>query len=342
MITDLSVDQFLEQAQKIPVVDVRSPGEFAQGHIDGAVNIPLFSDEERAAVGTAYKQQSREQAVLLGLEFAGPKLKQYVIEAKKSAVDGNLLIYCWRGGMRSEFMARIFEMADIQVGRLIKGYKAYRSYVRESFSHPANILILSGQTGSGKTDILHELSALGEQVLDLENLAHHKGSAFGAIGERPQNSNEQFENNLFARWSQLDPERPIWVEDESASIGRNQIPPDLFAQMRAATVVNIKVDKSLRIRRLVKEYTDVDKEEFVACLEKIRKRLEPVVAKEAIEAAKQGQFEMAIDLALKYYDKAYQFGLNKRSPSTIRVLGPLEDDPAENARKLIEYRENEL
>ncbi len=254
MPTPLPIPDFLQKAETRPVVDVRSPGEFAQGHIPGAVNIPLFSNEERAQVGTTYKQVSQDDALLLGLELVGPKMADFVRQSRGLAPEKEILVHCWRGGMRSGSFGWLLETAGMKVNTLVGGYKAFRNEVLAGLGTPQNIVILGGKTGSGKTEILHKLRELGEQVIDLEGLAHHKGSSYGAIGQLPQPSSEHFENEIYAQWRQLDPTRRVWIEDESRSVGRCLLPDAIWTQMRNAPLVVVEMSKAVRIERLVREY----------------------------------------------------------------------------------------
>ncbi|RPI68717.1 MAG: tRNA 2-selenouridine(34) synthase MnmH, partial [Ignavibacteriae bacterium] len=168
------------------LIDVRSPGEYDHGHIPGAVNIPLFTDHERAVVGTSYKQDSPEAAMDVALKIVGPKLYGYVEQVRLSTDDKRLTLYCWRGGMRSSSMAWLFRTVGYDVDVLPGGYKAYRRRVHEVLEYPWNFAVIGGRTGSGKTKVLKILHDAGEQVLDLEAIAHHKGSAFGALNQPPQ------------------------------------------------------------------------------------------------------------------------------------------------------------
>ncbi len=341
MIAKLDIDQYLQLSQTLPIVDVRSPAEFEKGHIPGAINIPIFSNEERAKVGTVYKQQGKNHAIMLGLEIIGPKLKDFAVTAQEAAINNEILLYCWRGGMRSASMAWLFQTVGLKPKLLNKGYKAYRNHSKSMLSKASKIMILSGFTGSGKTDILKKLKIAGEQVIDLEGLAHHKGSAFGSIGQEHQLSNEQFENNLYHEWKDLDLNKTIWIEDESKIIGRNHIPHELFDCMREASVIKINISRDIRVQRLVKEYTNVDKALLIEIINRIKKRLDPQDAKLAVEAVEQNNYIDAITYVLKYYDKAYNFGLAKRDSSTIYELDLDEDDPQSNARNLINFR-NEI
>ncbi len=339
MTPKLDTESFLQLSQSIPMVDVRSPAEFAKGHIPGAINIPIFTNDERAAVGTIYKQQGKDEAVQLGLEYVGPKLKDFAATASSISANKEILLYCWRGGMRSGSMAWLFETIGLKPKLLQKGYKAYRRHSKSMLSQASKLIILSGCTGTGKTDILKQLKTADEQVIDLEGLANHKGSAFGTIGQEEQLPNEQFENNLYHDWKDLDLNKTIWIEDESAIIGRNYIPQELFDCMRQAPVIKIALDTDIRIKRLVSEYTGVEKELLIATIKRIQKRLDPAEAKLAIEAIEKCNYADAIAYVLNYYDKAYNYGLAKRDPSSIFELDLNEDDPQLNAQKLISFKD---
>lgn len=337
MAQSLDTPRFLDQARTWPILDVRSPGEFDQGHIPGAVNIPLFTNEERARVGTRYKQIGKDSAVLLGLELIGPKLVDFVKKSRRVAPEGEVLVHCWRGGMRSGSFAWLLETAGMKATILQKGYKAYRNEVLQTFHQPLQVLVLGGKTGSGKTDILRELEKRGEQVLDLEGLAHHKGSAFGALGQEPQPTTEQFENNLHQAWLKLDTKRRVWIEDESVSIGTVNLPPGLWGQMRSAPVAFVEVPKAGRIRRLVQEYGAFGAEQLVAAVNRIQKRLGGQHHRMALEALAQGDYALVADLTLSYYDKAYLHGLSQRTLSPVFEIALTDDVPAESAGKLLHW-----
>jgi len=220
---EIQIDLFLELSKTNPIIDVRSPGEYEHAHIPGALNLPLFSNEERAEIGTIYKQRGRVKAVQRGLEVVGPKLAGFAKFALALQSE-NILIHCWRGGMRSSSMAWLLETVGINCTLLTGGYKSYRSRVLTSFEKPLKIILLGGYTGSGKTDLIKLLKEQGEQVLDLEGLACHKGSAFGAIGQGEQPSSEQFENLLSLEMEALDGEKVVWIEDESRNVGKVFVP----------------------------------------------------------------------------------------------------------------------
>ena len=340
MIKRIDIQDFIQKVNNLPIVDVRSPKEYEFGHIVNAVNIPLFDDDERAVVGTKYHKINREAAIMSGLEIVGPKLTDYVKQAKKIAKNNELMVYCWRGGMRSSSLAWLFDVAGINVNVLIDGYKAYRNFIRESFLRQSNIIILGGMTGSGKSDILQEMQNCGSQVLDLEGIANHKGSAFGSLGQDKQPTNEQFENNLFDIWKDFDFNKPIWIEDESASIGKVRIPETLFSRMKSSKVIKIEVDKKIRIQRLVKEYASFNIQELKNIVLKIGKRLGGQNVKLAIEALDNNNFAKVADITLAYYDKAYNYSI-QNNHINIYTLTLQDDEPIENSKKIIEFAKNE-
>ena len=196
MIHTIQIEEFLALAPEIPVADVRTPAEFDQGHIPQAHNLPIFTNEERVQVGTTYKQIGREEAILLGFKFTGPKWGTFIKQALVFAPEKKIALHCWRGGMRSGAMAWALTLYGFEVYLLNGGYKSYRRWAIEQFSQAFNLLILGGMTGSGKTQILHAIKNSGEQMIDLEDPAQHQGSSYGSMGTLIQPSQEQFENNL--------------------------------------------------------------------------------------------------------------------------------------------------
>lgn len=335
MVNSITITEFLEKARQLPVLDVRAPKEYAIGHMPQATSFPIFSDEERARVGTAYKQQGHDPAVLIGLDLFGPKMSGFVREAEKLAPQKELLLHCWRGGMRSSSMAWLLEFSGFKVYLLEGGYKAYRHYMHQQIERERPFLILSGFTGSGKTDLLPFLQQQGQQIIDLEGLASHKGSSFGSIGMAQQPGTEHFENLLGMELLQLDPEKPLWLEDESISIGRVQLPKPLFERMQAAPTIVLEVPKELRIQKLAAEYCRTEPAVLEAAILRIKKRLGGLATKEAIEAIHTGDMEKMVDIALTYYDKAYTYELAKKQQVLQLPLETL--NPEENARRVIEF-----
>ncbi|MEM9215390.1 MAG: tRNA 2-selenouridine(34) synthase MnmH [Cyanobacteria bacterium P01_F01_bin.150] len=315
MVKSVSIDEFLQLPS--PILDVRSPGEFEQAHIPSAVSFPLFSNDERAKVGTCYKQKGRDEAVELGLTFVGPKLASFVAEAKILAPERVLRVHCWRGGMRSGSMAWLLETAGFSVTVLEGGYKAFRHWVRSTLATPKPIISLGGMTGTGKTTILESLAAQGEQILDLEGIANHRGSSYGALGLPPQPSTEQFENLVAIAWSQLSSHRPIWIEAESRQIGRCRLPPELFDPMMQAPVVQVKRPRSERVANLLEDYGNAEPTGLIEATERLKRKLGGLRTTEAIAAIASGDLAPAIEIVLDYYDKAYTFDLKKKRDVAI-------------------------
>lgn len=337
--TKTDIAAFLELADKIPVVDVRSPSEFNTGHIPGAFNIPLFDDAEREAVGIKYKKEGRTKAIITGLQLAGNSMHLKLEQALKVSKDGRLLVHCWRGGMRSEAMAWLFSLGDIESDILEGGYKSYRHFVLENLSANKNMIIMGGLTGSGKTHILKYLQGTGRQVIDLEGIANHKGSAFGSLGQLPQPSSEHFANLLFDQWKNTDQNQPVWLEDESRNIGTVFMPEEFYLNMQKNPAIVLLMDFKTRLPRLIEEYSCYSTDEIVASLMRINKRLGGDKTKEAVDAVINSDFAKAIEITLYYYDKAYLFGLKRKEGKDIFFINTDTDDIETNARKVLDMAE---
>jgi tRNA 2-selenouridine synthase len=307
----IDVNAYLQDRQ-LPTVDVRSPGEFAHGHIPKAINIPLFDDIERAEVGTLYKQVGRPAAITRGLEFVGKKASCLLEALTATAIGSEFFLHCWRGGMRSGGLAWFFNECGFKPHRIRGGYKAFRQAARRGLAEPRRIVILSGATGSGKTRLLSALKEQGSQVIDLEHLAGHRGSVFGGIGRPPQPTVEQFENELFFQWRDLDPEQPVWIECESQAIGRVFIPTEVWDQMKHAPAVHVEVERAQRVDFLIEEYGDLPTDELASAIMKIKKRLGGANLQVALAALERNDLHAFTELALDYYDKAYSLSLRKR------------------------------
>jgi tRNA 2-selenouridine synthase len=311
----LTLKEFL--LQTAPTLDVRSPSEYQQGHIPGSYSFPLFSDEERAQIGTVYKKQSRQEAVELGLLLVQPKIESLLDQAS-DFLTSTAKILCWRGGMRSGFTARLLELIGYTVYTLQGGYKSYRRWVLQrlgqissQLKHPS-LCIIGGLTGSGKTTILQALQQRGEQVIDLEALAKHRGSAFGGIGFPLQPTQEQFENELALVLENLDWSKPVWIEDESRLIGRCRIPTPLYENMQCAPLYFVNRTHSERLQQLLADYGHATNEQLLEATGRIAKRLGSQRAKEIQRLIENEKKEQAFSLLLSYYDKSYQHQIVKR------------------------------
>lgn len=371
-IQKIAIEEFLKLAKQDPVLDVRSPGEYKHAHIPTAYSLPLFSDEERKQVGTAYKQQNREAAIKIGLDYFGVKMRKMVEEVETLVVNcnsltespdfknsqngqrstNNVLIHCWRGGMRSAAVAWLLDMYGFKVYLLSGGYKAYRKWVLSQFEKKYNFNIIGGYTGSGKTLLLHELANQNKITIDLEGLANHKGSAFGALENIPQPGQEMFENMLaeklfVARCSLNDntnsyatngqQSTAIFLEDESQRIGNLQIPMPLWYTMRKAPVLFMDIPFEQRLNYITEEYGKLKKETLKEAILRIQKRLGGLETKNAIRFLEEDNYKECFRILLSYYDKWYYKGLqNRENLSSLLNKIPCADvDTAINTQKLL-------
>ncbi len=312
----VSLQEFL--AAEGPWLDVRSPKEFAHAHIPGAISLPLFSDEERALVGTAYKKEGKDIAIRIGIKIVGPKLSQMLSDAEQYIGAHNKAnVYCWRGGMRSGFIRYFLDFAGIASLQLRGGYKTFRRHALKTLEKPAKFFIVGGLTGSGKTEVLEALAQQNNQVLDLEALACHRGSVYGELAGCMQPSSEQFENKMAAVLSKSNLQLPIWVEDESRSIGRCQIPGATYEAMQKAPLYVINSPKEARIARILSLYSTFSIDYLKEATQKLAKRLGGASTKAAVSYIEQGNLVDAICLLLDYYDKAYLYGISKHQGDVI-------------------------
>ncbi len=356
-IQKLTIEDFLTLAKEHPVLDVRSPGEYNQAHIPGACSLPLFTDEERKVVGTTYKQQSREAAIKTGLDYFGVKMKKMVEETEtitsnfklqtsnpKPQTQNTILVHCWRGGMRSAGVAWLLDLYGFKVYTLVGGYKAYRKWVLAQFEKKYGFKIVAGYTGSGKTLLLHELAGQHKTVIDLEDLAKHKGSAFGAT-DQPQPKQEMFENVLAEALAGAGSSLPgenggstaIWLEDESQRIGNLQIPMPLWYTMRKSPVLFLDIPFEERLEYITREYGSMSREKIEAAILRIQKRLGGLEAKNALRHLEEGKLADCFRILLHYYDKWYSKGLNNREnlASLLNKIPCKGVDTKTNVQKLL-------
>lgn len=300
------------------LIDVRAPGEFAHGHIPGAYNVPLFSDELRALVGCVYAQQGKQEAMRVAMQHVGPTLMQLVDQARAVSHGRPLCVYCARGGMRSGAVTWLFSFFQLPVTRLPGGYKAFRNWALAQYSLPRTIQVLGGKTGAGKTDYLRQLAAQGQQMIDLEALAKHKGSVFGGHWQT-QATQQQFENDLAVAWAAVDTQRPVWLEDESRKIGSVIIPEPVWVQMQAAPLFVLETPRPMRLERIMTEYGALDELFIRDALTVIKQQLGGVLYQEVCVALDVGDRLQAADLLLAYYDRKYAYGLRKKSRAHVAV-----------------------
>ena len=346
-IQKISVDEFVNLSLIHPVFDVRSEAEFSHAHIPGAHNLPLFNNEERAVVGTIYKQQSRELAIKKGLEYFGPKMKDMVVFVEEAITKLNpenktVLVHCWRGGMRSAGVAWLLDLYGFKVYTLVGGYKAFRNWVLSRFDQKVTFRILGGYTGSGKTIVLSALNEKGAPVIDLEGLAGHKGSAFGNIGLPKQPSQEMFENKFAVeihKNTTVLSEKEIWLEDESQRIGTVNIPQILWNHIRTCPVYFLDIPFEERLNYLVETYGKLDAIELGEAIKRIQKRLGGLETKLALQYLGEGNLKDCFSILLKYYDKQYSKSLENRpdpKPVVVKVETGVVND-IKNAALLLNY-----
>ncbi len=321
-VEQIDIEKFLQLSQECFVFDVRSPEEYLHAHIPQAKSLPLFTDEQRKIIGTAYKQQSRQVAVKKGLEFFSERMRiippevEEIINVNKGKNNNKVLVHCWRGGMRSGAVGWLLDLYGFKVYTLKGGYKSFRKWALDQFTKEYKIKILGGFTGSGKTDVLNEMHRKGKSVIDLENLANHKGSAFGSLGERAQPGQELFENllalELFKNKKNDQGKDEIWMEDESRHIGSLGLPGTLWDQMRKSPVYFLEIPFKERLEYIVSTYGKFDKKMLVTSIMKIQKKLGGLETKNAINFLLEDNIEESFSILLRYYDKQYNNSLQKR------------------------------
>ncbi len=284
----ISLDDFWTLRDQFPIIDARSEGEFEQSHIPDSFNIPILNNSERIVVGTLYKERGSEEATLKGFELVGPRFHLLLKEVLKKFPEKKIIVYCWRGGMRSQILSWLLTMIGFEVFRLNGGYKTYRTYTFDAVRQERKLLVLGGKTGTGKTRLLKELQTKGEQIINLEGLANHKGSSFGSIGQPPQPTVEQFENLFAEKLRKLDDAQLIWVENESKKIGRTILPQEFYQQMLAAPLIDILKTDQERIDLIAEEYAILPADELILAVLRLKKRLGGLRTSQAIEAIVEG------------------------------------------------------
>lgn len=292
------------------IVDARTPLEFADDHLPGAINVPILTNAERVEIGTLYKQQGPQIARVRGLELTCHRFPSIVTTIAEVAAGRPILVYCWRGGLRSESVALLLEMSGLPVVKLQGGYKAFRQVVSgffESVSLPVQLVVLHGMTGSGKTEFLNQLPASDWTVIDLEGLARHRGSAFGSLGLGEQPPQKRFETLLWDAFRKAPLDRPIVVEGESKRIGRVTLPGNLHEVMAEGTKIWCEVSVATRVKRLAAEYAhQAYRGPMDEALERIKKKLGGSHYEELKQKLDAWDAEgLAQGLIEQYYDKLY-------------------------------------
>jgi len=316
-----SISEVFELQKQFPLIDVRAPIEFEQGHIPNAINFPILDNENRKLVGTCYKQNGHEAAVILGYKLVGPQFYILVKQAYKLFPQKKIIINCYRGGLRSRIMANLLSTAGFEVYLIQGGYKKFRHWVLDKLNETLTLKVLGGYTGSGKTNILKALALKNIQILDLEGLANHRGSAFGNLGMPEQPTNEMFENLIACQLQKLDTQKPIWIEDESSIIGRCKVPKPIHDGVRNNMLYFLEIALNQRVENIIAEYGQFDKTILQQATQKLYKRLGDLRTREAINMLEENKMTDWAEAMLIYYDKTYLFGLSKREPHLIKKIG---------------------
>lgn len=315
MIRDISLQDLFSSMEREPhtIIDVRSPSEFREATIPGSINIPVFTDEERAEIGTLYKQVSKEAANERGLEIFSAKLPAFIRQFKM--IDTPKTVFCWRGGMRSKTAATVLDLMGIQANRLSGGIRTYRQWVVKELEKEVftpKLIVLNGYTGSGKTVLLKRLADEGYPAINLEQLAGHRGSIFGQIGLVPNNQ-KKFDSLLIHKLQKVKEEPFVYIEGESKRIGKVLIPSFLFNKKENGVHVFINLPIEERVNNILDDYNPWEAgQKFVEAFNLIKRRIHVPIAKEIEEKLGVGQFKAAVTLLLEYYyDPRYEYSTTK-------------------------------
>ncbi|WP_174615610.1 tRNA 2-selenouridine(34) synthase MnmH [Virgibacillus ihumii] len=331
MFQDITLKELLEQQSKPhTVIDVRSPSEYHDATIPGSINIPVFTDEERAEVGTLYKQVSQETAKKRGLEIFSAKLPQFIEEFNQ--VDSPKTVFCWRGGMRSKTAATVLDLMGVDVYRLHGGYRTYRQWVvaaLENMDFKPNLFVLNGNTGSGKTILLKKLSEKGYPIIDLEAMAGHRGSIFGQIGLEPHNQ-KKFDSLLIREIHRLQDAPFVFVEGESRRIGKVTIPDFLYTKKEHGKQLFIGLPIEERVRNILDDYQPWNSpDEFLDAFHRIKKRIHTPIAAEIDQDLRKGNYHEAVRLLLEYYyDPRYEHAANQYPEMQTTHLNAADNEDA--------------
>lgn len=293
-------------------IDCRTPAEFAETTIPGAVNIPLFDDAQRAQVGLLYKEMGPGPARRLAVDLVSPRIPAMIRQVDELLDDRRrpLVVFCWRGGMRSRALTAFLDLAGFSARQLTGGHKAFRAEVRDFLEKGewGRLFVLRGLTGVGKTRILHRLRGEGYPVIDLEGLANHRGSAFGALGQGEQPSQKAFEARLWEALRQIPPGGYALAEGESKHIGKVVLPPRVYEALQAETSLWLEASLDYRIQLILQEYPVdcIPREEFVPPIVALKRRLGTETVERLLALLQAGKWrELVADLMVLYYDPLY-------------------------------------
>jgi len=332
MFQDLTLMDLFKAQEKGPhtLIDVRSPNEFKESTIPGSINISVFDDQERAEIGTLYKEVGQEAANERGLAIFSKKLPDFIHAFKK--IETPMTVFCWRGGMRSKTAATVLDLMGIHANRLTGGIRTFRQWVvheleKENFS--PKLIVLNGYTGSGKTDLLKRLADKGYPILDLEHMAGHRGSVFGQIGLEPSNQ-KKFDSLLINKLTQFKDEPFVFIEGESRRIGKVAMPEFLFKQKEEGYQIVIDIPVEERVKNILSDYEpEKSPEHFKEAFQFIKKRIHTPIAMQIESDLESYDFASATKLLLEYYyDQRYEYSGNQNPESGDLVITANDVDDA--------------
>ena len=320
----MSITINLEQALSLRdrgavLIDARSPAEFAEATIPGAINIPILDDAERKEVGTLYKQAGKTEARRRGVVLVAPKIPVMVeqVAGLQAGTSLPVVVFCWRGGMRSLALTQFLELAGVPARQLSRGHKGFRRHVLDFFEKGqwGRLVVLRGLTGVGKTHYLHRLAENGSPIIDLEGLANHRGSAFGSLGLPPQPTQKMFEALLWDKLRKIPEGEFALAEGESRHIGRVVLPLQLYKSLQVETSIWLQAELPKRVRNILSDYPAIDslKGDFAEPIKSLKERLGKKTVRRYLELLDAGKWaELVSDLMENYYDPLYRHTLPER------------------------------
>lgn len=301
------------------IVDARSPSEYAEATIPGAVNVPILDDEERKEVGTLYKQTGKQEARRRGVELVAPKIPAMVAKVSElqKKTSQPVVVFCWRGGMRSLALAQFLELAGVPARQLERGHKGFRRHVLDFFERGrwGRMIVLRGLTGVGKTKYLQQLAEAGHPMIDLEGLANHRGSAFGNLGLPAQPGQKMFESLLWDELRKIPDDGYVLAEGESRHIGRVALPVEVYKSLQTETSIWLNASLPMRVRNILADYPAIDslKNDFVSPIMALKDKLGKKRVETYLDLLDAGDWEQLVgDLMENYYDPLYRHTLPDR------------------------------